>query len=217
MRRPPLIDVPRLLELPAGRDVTACAVDVETNGLSPETSVLSCTAIHCRLDLAGRSLSLVRAATRYYYPVEPFNPGAIRVNGLSEDEIASRRGNATYARHFRDDADMRSFLGGSEVIVGHNVAFDLRFLRPAGRHRVFCTMRAATGIVPVRGVAGRPKPPTLGEAARHYGVGDCAQAHRSLCDACLAAVVFARMAGCGRGSGAFKPCRASDALGAAPT
>jgi DNA polymerase III epsilon subunit-like protein len=210
MTQPRIIALPDLLSLVHVRDLRACVLDLETNGFGPRDSVLSCSAIQYRVTAMTHTLELVGAMDRYYYPTEPLNAEATRVNGLSLGEIAARRGAASYPQLFRSDAEMIGFINACDLVVAHNAGFDLRFLPGPSAGLAFCTMKASTEIVRLRRPGGGLKFPTLHEAARHYRVDSaCARAHESLCDACIAAMVFGEMLGNqpgGRVAPARKPC-----------
>jgi DNA polymerase III epsilon subunit-like protein len=194
MTQPRIIALPDLLALVHTRDLHACVLDLETNGFGSRDSVLSCSAIRYRVTATTHALELLGAMDRYYYPIEPLNAEATRVNGLSLGEIAARRQIASYPQLFRSDAEMISFIDACDLVVAHNAGFDLRFLPAPSAGLAFCTMKASTGIVCLRRAGGGLKFPTLHEAARHYRVDTaCARAHESLCDACIAAMVFREM------------------------
>ncbi len=146
--------------------------DLETNGLNAHTSVLSFSGI--RAVLHGSTLEELARLNRYYYPIEPLNPDAVAVNGLTEDEITSQRDGATYPRHFIDDLDViKAFFEGMDLAVAHNIAFDIMFL-PAPitlPKKLFCTMKTNTDIVMAEFDDGSPgKWPSLRETADYYEI-----------------------------------------------
>ncbi|MDR1616333.1 MAG: WYL domain-containing protein [Syntrophomonadaceae bacterium] len=116
--------------------------DTETNGLSKNSSVLSISAIKAVYN--GVDIDFIEAAyNRYYFR----NPGeqplqeAIFVNGLTDETIAKRRGNADYPLYFKDDMEnFKTFCGDARHFVAHNIAFDSKFLDFPLQY-AFCTMR----------------------------------------------------------------------------
>jgi DNA polymerase-3 subunit epsilon len=129
----------------------AIIFDTETNGLTPNCSVLSITAI--KIDTHGEELEVF---DRFYYPKEPYNMGAINVNGLNKETIDYHRkiSSATYARHFMDDAELREFFKDTsvEIWVAHNYNFDIKFLNKYGitnPSKGYCTMLESKDIVKV--------------------------------------------------------------------
>lgn len=109
----------------------AIIFDTETNGLSPKCSVLSITAI--KIDTHGEELEVF---VRFYYPKEPYDMGAINVNGLNKETIDYRRqlSSATYAKYFLDDTEVGIFFIDHSVKrwIAHNYNFDIRFLNKYG-------------------------------------------------------------------------------------
>lgn len=95
-------------------------------------------------------------------------------------------------------------VGQADVLVGHNVSFDIRMMRiMAARHTgakweplqpAFCTMRKSTNLVKaLKPSAKRPddyKWPTLTEAMRHFFDEDHGDAHRAAPDCAAARRVF---------------------------
>jgi predicted DNA-binding transcriptional regulator YafY len=92
--------------------------DLETNGLSGNSSVLSVTAIKAFFN--GTDIEESRRFTRYYFrnPGEKENADAIDVNGLTDEVIRDRRGDAPYPEHFKDDADFIFFLQRGQSFCG---------------------------------------------------------------------------------------------------
>ena len=104
----------------------AIIFDTETNGLTPKCSVLSITAI--KIDASGEELEVF---DRFYYPKEPYDRGAINVNGLNKKTIDYHRkiSSATYAKHFQEDEELGKFFKDTsvEIWVAHNYNFDIKF------------------------------------------------------------------------------------------
>lgn len=126
--------------------------DVETNGLYPNRcSVLSFSALHVQTWRSNglRHFQVQEEFDRYYYPKEPYNYHAIRVNGLTQNVISDRQehtGNF-YPLHFTQDQDVPAFCRQADLAVCHNVPFDSRFLKIAHGHefpKALCTMRTFT-------------------------------------------------------------------------
>jgi len=171
--------------------------DLETNGLDPSYSVLSCSAIKYEIDPLTYEMNELDCFDRYYYPVEQYSPGAIAVNGLTEEVITRHRGDCCdYPRHFAGDEDFKKFCRGINLVVAHNVSFDTRFAPHLKRKKKFCTMMINTDIVAVRFLEwkGEWKWPTLSETADFYGVsyqGD--GLHRSINDTRITEGIFRKM------------------------
>ncbi len=130
----------------------AIIFDTETNGLAPKSSVLSITAI--KIDASGEELAVF---DRFYYPKEPYNSGAINVNGLDKKTIDYRRSlsSATYAKHFLNDTELGEFFIDTnvEIWVAHNYNFDIKFLNKYGiinHGKSYCTMLESMDIVKVQ-------------------------------------------------------------------
>ena len=126
--------------------------DVETNGLQPrQYSVLSFSALYVTTwrENGLRHFDVVDEFDRYYFPMEPYNPHAIRVNGLTAEVIEQRRARTQteYPLLFIEDKDVPSFCQNAELAVCHNTPFDSKFLKAAHRFqfpRTYCTMRGLT-------------------------------------------------------------------------
>ena len=129
----------------------AIIFDTETNGLTPNYSVLSITAI--KINTNGEELEVF---DRFYYPKEPYNKSAINVNGLNKETIDYRRKilSATYTKHFQDDTELGEFFTATsvEIWVAHNYNFDIKFLNKYGINnpsKGYCTMLESKDIVKV--------------------------------------------------------------------
>jgi len=126
--------------------------DVETNGLSPKShSVLSFSALYLNTwrSNGSRHFQVQEEFDRYYYPTEPYNPRAIRVNGLTADVINERRRHSreNYPLHFSEDREVPIFCQQTDLAVCHNTPFDAKFLKYTHARefsRLFCTMRNLT-------------------------------------------------------------------------
>jgi DNA polymerase-3 subunit epsilon len=175
---------------------TVIFFDVETNGLSKDSSVLSMSAIKAVFN--GADINAVEETFgRFYFRNfgEPENAAAIAVNGLTDVVIWRNRGDAQYPEHFKDDPDFAGFCSGVRHFVGHNIAFDRKFLVFSLPH-TFCTMRENTTVIkiPRWSGAGGYKYPRLQEAADFYKIEtDERQLHGSDYDTRLTYEIFKRM------------------------
>lgn len=141
-------------------------LDTETSGLNPgQICQLSCIFDD------GRTARGVN----WFFAVEYVEPGALAVHGFSPAFLRKASGGLG----FGDRAgEIHSLLDGAEVIAGHNVSFDLRFLRTemarTGRELNYanglCTMYRFVKEVGLPGRTGRPKPPKLTELMAHFSV-----------------------------------------------
>jgi len=178
------------------RKTQVVVLDVETNGLSGESSVLSCSAIKCEIDPSTYEMNELGRFDRYYYPVEPFDPSAIAVNGLTGDAIANRRGDASYPKHFTEDPGFEQFCAGVVRFVAHNISFDAQFIPFVGRKKKLCTMITNMDIVAVAFLRRKNqwKWPTLSETASHYGISvSRSDLHSSMTDTEITAEIFGKM------------------------
>lgn len=162
-------------------------LDLETNGLNPyKNSVMSCAAIRCRAEVY-EDIAVFRKTDsfeRYYYPVEQYNPSAVRVNCLTDDRIKELRETADYPEYFRDDDGLAEFCSGVRRFVAHNIYADMQFLnfRPPA---AFCTMRVNSGILKYK------TNPSLVETANYYEISfDRRKLHTSVYDAYVTMKVF---------------------------
>lgn len=154
-------------------------VDTETTGFSPRTGdrVLEVAVVH--LDLNGR------VETEWATLLNPERSvGATHVHGIRADDVR-------LAPRFGQVADHLAALLRGRVVVGHNVAFDLRFLvaefelagRPLGQVPSLCTQRLAADYLP------GPKR-TLSVCCEQAGVVNT-HAHSALGDTLATAELFA--------------------------
>ncbi|GHV88003.1 hypothetical protein AGMMS50267_03630 [Spirochaetia bacterium] len=169
--------------------------DTETNGVRSTDSVLSISAIKAVYN--GNDLETIEDRfTRYYYrnAGEKENPEAIGVNGLTEEVIREKRGDAEYARYFCDDMkSFRRFCTGVRHYAGHNISFDRKFLDFTLKH-TFCTMKENTYVLNLKKRNGYAKWPRLSETAAFYQIGlDLTQLHGSDYDTLLTYEVFKKM------------------------
>lgn len=148
-------------ERSVGREQTRYVViDCETTGLSPAQGdrMVSFAGIEIIGDApTGEAISLI------FNPDRKSNPHALRIHGLADHVLR-------YQRPFSESAEVIQEFLGDAVIVGHNVEFDLSFLRHEFKQcgRIWmpadslCTMNAFR-----HHSAGRT---TLDAAASHFGI-----------------------------------------------
>lgn len=119
------------------------------------------------------------SASNRYFSVDDMSEGAFEVHGLSMEMLAE----LSEGQWFEDSAqDIFDTFQSADLIVGHNVAADERYLRvelqrcglKLKKLSSFCTMNYATGIMNMTRKVniGRPKPPKLSELCEHYGIGE---------------------------------------------
>jgi DNA polymerase-3 subunit epsilon len=161
--------------------------DTETNGFAG-SSVLSISAIKVV------DFEVVEEYNRFYYPIEEFNPQAIAVNGLTYDVLSNMRKNATYPEYFVDDLmNFYKFIENATHFIGHNISFDLQFIKPIQVFHTFCTMHANTNIIKIPYKNGY-KYPKLLEAANFYNIKyEENNLHGSLYDVYITFKVFKAM------------------------
>jgi len=160
--------------------------DVETTGLSPRGGdrVIEIGAVALAAGkIAGEFHSMVRVD-------RAINPHAARVHGITSEMLHGHPGPDDVLPRFH------AFIG-DRLLVGHNVGFDLNFIRHEFsllglplRNRHSCTLQAARRRLP------RLENHRLETVYRHL-VGDVpasARLHRALSDARLTAEVWTRLA-----------------------
>jgi len=157
------------------------AFDLETNGFSASKhSVLSLSAQRMRVIKDELVIVPKSRYTRYYYATEAYNPEAIRVNGLDEDEIMRRRTEAHnlkktpttkfYTQLYLDD-DYFELYAKDCILAAHNINFDNKFLLFHAPTK-FCTQMSNTDIVkaPSKKSGHLYKWPSLKETAEYYEI-----------------------------------------------
>ena len=177
-------------------NVRVLILDLETNGLSSRSSVLSVTAEKF-LFVGPRSLTAETGCLehieqlerigrfhRFYYSREPENPEAIQINGLDRDTIQEEREGKGWPQFFDEDYEFREFCEGIELVVGHNVTFDLQFCPFLTGKDWFCTMRAHTA----------KKFPSLRRLAERYSIPiEEGRLHQGEYDVALTREIFTRI------------------------
>ncbi|MDR2631528.1 MAG: hypothetical protein LBC60_11450 [Spirochaetaceae bacterium] len=175
-------------------EVPVIFFDVETNGLSRHSSVLSITAIKAVFN--GKDVdTIAEIFTRFYYraPGEAVNPQALAVNGLSDEVIRKSRGTAQYPQYFVQDMDFKTLCTGVKHYVGHNVSFDRKFVFFPLKH-CFCTMKENITVLKLPRPQGGLKYPRLSETASFYGLSlETDKLHGSEYDTRLTYELFRKM------------------------
>jgi DNA polymerase III epsilon subunit-like protein len=140
--------------------------------------------------------SIIDTYERFYFrnPGEQAGTEALEVNGLTDDVIRSKRGDAVYPLHFKDDIEsFKSFCRDTRHFAGHNIRYDLQYI-DFRLPNIFCTMNENTKIVKARRRNGRLKYPSLSETIRFYGISsDSSMLHGSLYDSMMVYEVFKKM------------------------
>jgi len=168
--------------------------DLETNGIK-DCSVLSISAIKLEVDIENLNVREIGKFDRYYYrnPGEKINFGAIRVNGLTDENISILRKDRNYSKYFEEDYDFEDFCDGVKHFVAHNISFDSQFLN-IPYMRKFCTMNENVENLKIEGKYGKYKWPKLNETAKYYGIEvDELSTHRSDYDTYLCKEIFVKM------------------------
>lgn len=163
--------------------VRALAVDCETTGLSRYDRIVSFAAVEM---LDGRCSD--KAIYLVFNPGRKCHPKATEVHGWSDDVLARQPSFKDYALAIRE------LLTGVDVIVGHNVSFDMEFLkreiRKAGLDGInpqeYCTMMTYRARYPGRRSG-------LDACLEEIGIQRAGKKHGALEDAFLAASLYSRM------------------------
>lgn len=170
--------------------------DVETNGLKG-TSVLSMSAMKMSFNTENLEMYKLGEFNRFYYrdKGELLNEEAIKVNGLTDEEITRRRSESEliYPLTFKEDINsFIEFCDSCEHYVAHNIRFDRDFI-PFKLNYQFDTMIENIDIVRIMSLRGF-KWPKLLECAKFYNVPlEEKKLHNSLYDVEIMAKVFYRM------------------------
>lgn len=176
----------------------AVVVDVETTGLDKDTDrIISVAAL--RVDFSavqpnGDADAEVKYFTADVDPGIPIHKDASAVHGIRDEDVRGRQSFAEIAD------DLREFIG-DRPLVGHNVAFDKRFLhnelkRSNGtsiwKNKPYCTQKRA-GYYFWRTKSGGKKP-SLDHALKRFGVeGRKQSSHGAYEDALLTLQLAARL------------------------
>lgn len=167
-----------------GNPLKIVLFDFETNGKTASCSVLESMLLKIDYDRETQSVLSREVYHKYYLPIEEFDFGAYLVHKLSMDILTERREGMEWPEYFRDDLpNVLSFLDDVDVMVAHNINYDIQFLPRMLEKVNFCTMKSAKGNVGALNINGNLKNPTLKEACTHYGLNfDSTQAHGALYD-----------------------------------
>ena len=112
-----------------------------------------------------------------FFTVDSMSEGSQNVHGMSMEDLET----LSEGRRFEDCAqEIFDDFSTADILVGHNVSFDDRFLRTeltrAGKNlkniRTFCTMNYFTADMAMKRKfqTGRPKPPKLVELAEYFAL-----------------------------------------------
>jgi DNA polymerase III epsilon subunit-like protein len=165
----------------------AIILDLETNGLNPDFSVLQFTAFLLK---AGRVQKIIN---RYYYPREGLT-SAFLIHGLDSHKISELREKqkASYAKYFEDDEEILGLLkdlSSDAFLISYNVRFENGFLKARGIEfkKTIDVMLLYQNILKIPHPYYGYKYPKLSEAVsvlyRRYGVVLHDKFHNSLVDA----------------------------------
>jgi DNA polymerase-3 subunit epsilon len=169
--------------------------DTETNGVDPTTSSLLAIAAKKFIFDDLLIIQEIDSFQRFYYPIEPYNSKAIKVNGLTEERIKLLR-TERYPKYFRDDNSFIHWCRDIENYVGHNIQFDLKFVSSLSSKKIFDTMLSNVDIIKCEWneKTNSWKWPTLGEAAKYYNIPfKNEDAHDAMFDVSITAEIFKKM------------------------
>lgn len=150
--------------------------DVEATGLSHSQI---CQLAYLMIDgenVRGKNM---------YFTVDDMNEAAFQIHGLSREKLDALSGGARFADRA---AEIMNDFAQAELLVGHNVSADRRYLNeelkrlnlPAPNAPSFCTMNRFTQITRLRRIGNRSfKPPRLEELTEHYGLSSGCIAERA--------------------------------------
>lgn len=141
--------------------------DTETTDLFPgEICQLAYIIVDTELGIKARN---------HFFEVDYVNPSAERVHGFSVDKLKRLSG----GKRFRDLIDeIERDFAGADVLSGHNVSFDIRFMREEfarldRRFRYkseYCTMKEFTDLCRINKGNGKYKYPKLEELIAFFGI-----------------------------------------------
>lgn len=150
-------------------------LDTETTSLYPGNI--------CQLSYILLADGDAAAGKNFYFSVDTMDWRAQNVHGLSLNMLRSLSEGMAFHHHIDEIA---TDIKKADIIIGHNIAFDIRFLRQeflnSGKlfpgKKTFCTMHHFAGIMKIPKAGGRYKYPSLGELMRYSGIedGDVAKA-----------------------------------------
>ncbi len=158
-----------------------CVIDFETTGLDPRLDeVVEFAAVRVEDGEIGLHLASLCK------PSGPIPPGATRVHGITDRMVRFAEPFSAYLPTFLD------FIG-EDILVGHNLAFDMGFLQTTCARagityapQTVCTLQMARRLFP------QLPSRSLSEVARHLGVTGSTY-HRALGDAMATAQILVAM------------------------
>lgn len=188
--------LPRLREMwlhptPAGGpQMTLAVVDAETTGLDPDSdAMIELAVVRMGLDRDGNLVEITAPLNMLEHPGRPVPDDILHLTGIDASQLDGRR---------FDDAAFAKAIGGADVMVSHNAAFDRAFFtrRFDGLNLPWaCTL---TDLDWKRhGLEGRALGHLLASAGYRL-----AGAHRAGADAWALACLLARIADDGRATAA---------------
>lgn len=142
--------------------------DTETTGLYPGQI--------CQLSYIMQSAESA-VAKNFFFAVDEVPYGAYLVHGFSADKLKILSGGKRFA-DFIDEIEMD--FNAADLIVSHNVSFDLAFMREeflrAGRvfsyGDAFCSMKGFVPICKIERASGGYKYPKLSELTEYFYITD---------------------------------------------
>ncbi len=143
-------------------------LDTETSGLRPGQI--------CQLSYVMQSGEEV-SAKNFFFTVDSVEYGAFMVHGFSVQKLCELSG----GKRFNDFIlEIKADLESADVVVAHNVSFDMMFLRAeferAGVElfikKEFCSMKNMTGVCKLPGRRLGYKYPKLSEMTCHFRISD---------------------------------------------
>ena len=160
-----------------------CSLDIETTGFDPLTEeVLEVGFVF--FEAASKGLKPREEWTQVFRPKKPVSPKILGLTGISQKELEAAP----------DFAEYRDFLQqklGSAIIVGHNIAFDTKFLESHGLKfsgTLLDTLDLAQWLLPAHHSYNL-------ENLMHYFKVPHTEAHRALADAKAALRVLEKLLG----------------------
>lgn len=151
----------------------ALLFDTETTGFNAETGNI-CQLSYIIIDIEDGEFREVLKAKNYYFSVPVMSPQAEMVHGLSIGKLFS----LSEGIRFRDVAEEIRRDFDVDIVIGHNIKFDVRFIdaefRKNGQNiinaKTFCTMSYYKPIMKLQTVNGRLKQPKLEESVNFLDI-----------------------------------------------
>lgn len=143
-------------------------LDFETNSAN-QYDVIEVAAV--KLEIINGEYKIIDKFHRYYLSRWPVNQYAYAVHKLTPEKILVHRKNATYSSYFKEDEDFVEFCKNTNVLIAHNISFELRHLGNLTTfEKHFCTMKENKKIVKALNKKGNIKNPKLDETCFHYNI-----------------------------------------------